>query len=112
MLKEIVEGILFSNYSIVYGGKKLEKPEMYIVPIMNVSPFSWESTTHCLLCYNGAGLVNIFSSLVGMILSFINRGPWGDTVGGRNFSSWFQCVFLCCVAASGTRGVSSGAHPC
>lgn len=53
--------------------------------------------------------VNISSSPIGIMLSFVNRECWGNKGGGRGFSSWFLWapprLFLQYTADSSMRGI-------
>lgn len=64
-----------------------------------------------LLSFNiHVGDTGIFLSLpAGRMLSFVNKGCWSDTGGGKVFS--VQCVFTSCYRGSGLAcGMPGGVH--
>lgn len=61
---------------------------LYIVPVKNVLPFSSKSA----LLFVGSMIMELDSNSsplpAGTMLSFVSRGHWRDTGGGRSFSCW------------------------
>lgn len=67
---------------------------------VSLSPLSSKCTLPCLLCDKQWNSVKHFSFHVTMMLSFLSRGQWRDTTGGRGFLKFpeiVECGHGCCV---------------